>query len=167
MRAAEYFGYAFKKRSTDTIHLDIRGRPYVYQLIAVLPYSQMRKVRLVQAALDVATRVGLHWVWVWLWGEVYDPRSTPLSTCVFFALVQIMSIVVRDQQVSPCRKTLCVAAPAFSLLLPPPTKSTPRRFVNTPLPLFSLLRRQTAMAGRDLLVHKRRGQQAYDPVAGQ
>jgi magnesium-transporting ATPase (P-type) len=42
--AAASFGYAFVDRVRDVIQLDVRGAPARYRVVAVLPYSQHRKM---------------------------------------------------------------------------------------------------------------------------
>lgn len=42
--AAAFFGMTFSKRSKDVVTLEIRGKPFAYRIVAMLPYTPMRKM---------------------------------------------------------------------------------------------------------------------------
>ena len=42
--AAAFFGMTFSKRSKDVVTLEIRGKPFTYRIVAMLPYTPMRKM---------------------------------------------------------------------------------------------------------------------------
>ncbi len=44
VNAAKFFGYKFVRRSSDTVVLEVHGKPTDVRLVCMLPYSQMRKM---------------------------------------------------------------------------------------------------------------------------
>ena len=69
MYAAKHFGYHFIRRSADSIFVDIFGKSHTFQLVAVLAYSQMRKMMSVilrdarVRMLPVCGGIGCGWLW--------------------------------------------------------------------------------------------------------
>jgi magnesium-transporting ATPase (P-type) len=42
--ASQHFGYRFINRHKDLVDLEINGKPRQYRVVAILPYTQMRKM---------------------------------------------------------------------------------------------------------------------------